>query len=141
MVVVFELRIDVAVSDENVRPTVVVIIEKASAPAQVFQVEAKFGVERPEAERPVALIAVEVRYVVFEVGLENIEPPIGVVVPGGYTHSGLLAPVLVIPDTRLYAALVKGSVTVIAKEEAGRRITGHVNIGPAAILEVARQHT
>ena len=43
--------------------------------------------------------------------------------------------------SRLYAALVKGSVTVIAKEEAGRRITGHVNIGPAAILEVARQHT
>ena len=53
---VFELRIDVAVSDENVRPTVVVIIEKTSAPAQVFQVEAKFGVERPEAESPVALI-------------------------------------------------------------------------------------
>src|SRR5436309_16501 len=60
MVVVFELRIDVAVSDENVRPTVVVIIEKASATAQVFQVAAKFGVERPAAERPVALVAVEI---------------------------------------------------------------------------------
>src|SRR5712691_4990644 len=126
MVVVFELRIDVTVSDKNIRPTVVVIIEKAAAPAQIFQVEAKFGVERPEGEVPVALVAVEVRHVVLEVALENIEPAVGIVVPGGNTHSGLLAPVLVIRDARLYAALHKASVAVIAKQEAGRRITCHV---------------
>jgi len=57
MVVVFELWINVAVSDENVRPPVVVVIEKTSAPAQVFQVGAKFGVERPEGEGSIALIA------------------------------------------------------------------------------------
>src|SRR5439155_27075450 len=105
MVVVFELRIDVAVSDENVRPTVVVIIEKASAPAQVFQVEAKFGVEGPEAEGPVALIVVEVRHIVLEVSLQNIEPPVGIVVSGRNADPCLLAPVLVIPNAGLYAAL------------------------------------
>src|SRR5216684_2258614 len=122
MVVVFKFRIDVAVGDENVRPTVVVIIEKASTPAQIFQVEAEFGVKRPEGKGPVALIVVEVRHVVLEVGLENIEPSVGIVVPRGNPHSGLLAPVLVIADASLHAALLKGSVAVIAEQQARRRI-------------------
>src|SRR5437588_7839823 len=103
MVVGFEFRIDVAVGDEYVRPTVVVIVEKACAPAQVFKIEAKFGVERPEAEGRVALIVVKVRHIVLEVSLENIEPPVGIVVRGGYSHSGLLAPILVIPYAGLHA--------------------------------------
>jgi len=77
---------------------------------------------------PFALVAVEVRDVAVEVGLEDVEPPVAVVVGGGHAHAGLLEPVFVIGEAGLDAALREAPVAVVSEVEAGRRIAGHVNV-------------
>src|SRR5256885_328471 len=42
----FDFGIDVTVADEDVRPTIVVKIEKAAAPAEILRVLAEAGLER-----------------------------------------------------------------------------------------------
>src|SRR4051794_41276058 len=74
--------------------------------------------------------------VIGEVGLEDVEVSIPVVVADGGTHAGLLAPVLVEGDACVGGAIGEGPVMVVAVENGGRGIAGHVDVKPAVLLGV-----
>jgi hypothetical protein len=65
----------------NVGPAVVVEVDEPAAPRHIAVIDADSGrVERQLAEGPVAVVVVEIAGVVGEVGLEDIEPPVAIVV-------------------------------------------------------------
>ena len=67
------------------------------APQQTYCVlTPKPGNKSHIGERPVAVVVIEVGSVVREVGFENIEPAVAVVVAHADAHAGLLLPVFVV---------------------------------------------
>src|SRR5215510_5352947 len=128
MALAFKFRVNMPIGNKDVRPAVVIIIEEAAAPAQIFQIETQFGVESSEGEAAVVLVAIEIRHIIFKVRLENVEPAIAIVVGRGNAHSGLLSSIFIIGDAVLHAALFKRAVAFIAKKEAGSGIAGDVNV-------------
>ena len=64
-----------AVDLHDVRPAVVVVIEKAAAPGNVAIVDSDSGRERHIGEGAVTVVVIEVAGVVGEIGFENSNQP------------------------------------------------------------------
>src|ERR1017187_7775252 len=84
-----------AIGDEKVLPAIVVEIHECGPPLDVSCVAGEAGLNCNVQKAAVAIVAVESGGVAGEVGLEDIEVAVAVVVGGGGSHSGLLAPVFV----------------------------------------------
>ena len=78
-----DFGVDVAVDEKKIGPAVVVEIEKHGAPAEIFGVEAEAGGIGDVVEGAVAVVAIERRGVVGEIGFEDIELAVAVVVGDG----------------------------------------------------------
>src|SRR5262249_41048703 len=81
--------IDVAVADENVRPAIIVGIEKATAPTKVLGVTAKPSLKGGILEIGASNIVIERGSVAGEIGLDDVEIPVEIIVRGGDAHPGL----------------------------------------------------
>src|SRR5205807_6815443 len=84
-----DFRIDVAIADQDVGPAIVIHVEETAAPAEVLSVGAKAGGEGCVFETGAAEIVIERGSVSGEVGFDEIEVAIEIVVGGGDTHAGL----------------------------------------------------
>src|ERR1700732_2949317 len=117
-VVFVDLRIDVSVDLNDVLPAVVVVVDKATSPGYVAIVDANAGCRGQIAEGPVAVVVIEVAGVIGEVGLEDVEPAVTVVIGQGDTHSCLLVAVVVEGDTGHHRDVGEGAVMVVLEENA-----------------------
>ena len=75
-----DLGVDVAVDDEEIGPAVVVDVGEHGAPAERVGVDAEAGCEGYVGEGAIAVVVVEGGGVVGEVGLEDVERAVAVVV-------------------------------------------------------------
>ena len=94
----------------------------------------------PEAgvvEGAVAVVAVESRHLVGEVGADDVEPAVAVVVGDADAHAGEGDAVLVERAAGGDADLAEGAVVVVAVEQARRGVAGDVDVGPAVVVEIA----
>ena len=91
-----DLGIDVAVDEEEIEPAVVVEIDEADAPAEPARVEADAGGERAVVAEALAAVRVQRRGVAGEVGLEEIDRAVAVVVADRDAHAGLRLAVLAV---------------------------------------------
>ena len=88
-------RVHVAVGNEQVVVAVVVVIEKTRPPPQGADARAAKGrTEARVGEKSPAIIVVERVVVVREIGDEEIEIAVAIVVTGRDAHAGLLAAIL-----------------------------------------------
>src|SRR5208282_5529445 len=81
---------------------------------------------------------VEVRRVVGEVRLENIEPAIAIKISHGHAHPGLLVTVFAISTAGHDGDVCKRPIVIVVKENAGLGIYRNVNVWPAIVVKVVR---
>ena len=133
------LGIDVAVGDEEVLVLVVVVIEETRAKGQVGQ--ARLGETSHSAghgKGAVAAIAVEGVVIVLKMGHQKIAKPVAVVVSIGNAHARLCYPLGTESRARGDAHFAEG-VALVAVEEVGRGVVGHVQVWIAVAVVVAKE--
>ena len=131
-----DFGVDVAVDDQEVGPAVVVDVGEHGSPAEGVGVDAETGGEGGVGEGAVGIVAVEGCGVVGEVGLEEVDAAVSVVVGGGGAHAGLLAAVFVEGDSGFGSDVGEGAVFVVAIEDGGGGVAGDVKIWPSVVVVV-----
>ena len=133
---------DVAVGDKNVGPAVVVVVEEETAKTQRDQGgAADFRPRRFIHEQPVALVVIERKHLVGEVGDDDAGMAGAVVVGGVHAHAGAGHAIFAEGDSRRDALLLKGSVVLVQVQLVGLRVVGQQNVGPAVIVVVENGDT
>src|ERR1022692_1050484 len=138
-VILFNEGINVPVRYEQVLPAVVVDVHKGGAPFYVLGVNGQTGAAGDVAERAIAQVAVEGVGITREVGLEDVEVTIAVVIRGSRAHARLFPAILVDGEARGEADLLKRPVSLVGEVQTGRRIAGHKEVGPSIVIEIAGQ--
>jgi hypothetical protein len=134
--VLVHLRVDVAVDHEEVEPAVVVVVEKAVAPADKGNGGlGDSGLVADVGKARVAVVVVEHLIVVAKVGDEKIEQAVVLVVARGNAHGGDLAAVLVQREARRVALVVEGAVALVDVEKVGLGVVAHQQVGLAVAVE------
>ena len=81
-----QLRVDVAVGDEDVLPAVVVEVEEVDAEADILAVDAETGLDA-RVDEARAVVAVQRGHLFGEVGPDDVEPAVAVVVADADAHA------------------------------------------------------
>src|SRR6202162_2768339 len=136
----FDLGINVAVADQNIGPAIVVEIEEPATPSQKLRVRAQPRGERGILEVARALIVVERRGVAGEIGLDQIEVSIQIVIRRGNPHAGLRLSVRAQGTPRFHGDVFQRSILFFVIESAGSRVISHVNIRPTVIIKIGSEH-
>ena len=113
-----------AVDDYEVGPTVVVDVGEHGSPAEGFGVNAEAGGKGGVGESAVGVVAVEGSGVVGEVGFEEVDATVSVVVGGSGAHACLLTAVFVEGYSGFGSDVGEGAVFVVAVEDGGGGIAG-----------------
>ena len=92
--------------------------------------------KRHVAESAVAVVVVEIAGIVGEIGFENVEPAIAVVVTDGDAHSGLLVAIFAVSASGHDGDVGESAVVVVAEQDAGLGIDRDVNVRPAVVIEI-----
>ena len=130
------LGIDVTVDLHEVGPAIVVVVDEAAAPGHVLVIDADAGGESDVGESSVAVVVIKVAGIVGEVGLENIEPAVAVVIADGHAHAGLLVAILAVGASRHHGDVGESAVVVVVEQDAGLGVHRDVNIRPAVVIEI-----
>src|SRR6202158_4920970 len=122
------LGIDVAISHEQVRPAVVVNVDKKCAPTEKLCVNAQSREIGNVGESAVPVVAVKRGGLVRKVCPDYVQPAVTVIVYGVGAHTGLYAPIFVISDTGFDGNFAEGAIVVVVEQEAGRGVASHEDI-------------
>src|SRR5437660_641879 len=132
-----DLRIPMAVSDENIEPGVIVHIKKAGAPAYIRVA----GLS--DAGSPAHIVESLLAHIVIErVGLllkmrdEEAEAAAVVVIAPVYAHVAELHPFAAESYARKHAHVCEGAVVIVMIKIVGNGIVGDQEIGPAIVVVV-----
>ena len=128
-----------AVRDEQVFPSVIVEVQKGRPPFHILGVHRKTGRTCDVFEVAIPKVSIKRIRVAGEIGLEDVQISVAVVVGRRGAHARLLAAVLVHCESAHEPRLFKCPVAFVVKEQTGRRVAGDIKIGPAVIIEVAGQ--
>src|SRR5437660_1165721 len=131
-----DLGIDVAVADEDVGPAVVIHIEEAATPAEKLCVAAEPAGERGVFKTGVADVVVEGRCVAGEIGFDDVEIAVEIVIGGGDAHAGLGLTVGAEGAASFHGNVDKFSIVLVLVKGAGGGVIGDVNVGPAVVVEI-----
>src|SRR5712692_919412 len=137
----FDLGIDVAVADQDVGPAVVVEIEKAASPAEIFGVEAEAGGEGGVLEAGAAEIVIERGCVAGEIGFYQVEVAVEIVVGGRDSHARLGLAVRAKGATGFERDVDKLAVLLVLVARAGGGVRGDVNVEPPVVVKIDGEHT
>src|SRR5437660_11515664 len=130
------LRIHVAIGDEDVLPAIVIKIEKLYAEGK------KRNADWPKVRRAghvgefaVVVVVVEVVAVVGEIRFNDVGPAVVVVVGGVNAHASLLFAIGAVACASLRTNFRESALAIVVVEHAGRRIIGDVEIeAPVAVV-------
>ena len=135
-----DFRIHVAVADENIRPAVVIHVEKPATPAQILSVRAQARGKGRIFKTAVAEVVVERGRVAGEVRFYDVQVPVHIVVGRRYSHAGLRLAIGAERATGFHGDVHELAVLLVLVEGAGRGIVGYIDVGPAVIVEVGGEH-
>ena len=135
-VVCVDLRINVPVDLKNVRPAIIVVVDKPAAPRHIAAVHTNAGSKGDIAEGSIAIVVIKVAGVVREVGFEDVEPAVAVVVRYRNAHARLLVAAIAVSAIRHHRDIGKRAVVVVLKQNAWLGIHGNIDIRPAIVIEV-----
>ena len=133
-----QLRVDVAVGDEDIRPAVVVEVEEIDAEAEVLAVDAEPRLDA-RVDEAGAVVAVQRGHLFGEVGPDDVEPAVGIVVADPDAHPGERHAVLVERRSGGNRDLAEGPVVIVAIQQARSAVAGHVDVRPSVVVEIGRR--
>ena len=115
------MRVYVAVGDEDVGPAIVVVVEKLRAKAQI-RIADRSNARRAGhvSELAVAIVVIEIVFIVGEIGLHYVGPAVAIVVRGINAHAGLFVAVGTVGYSGLGADFGESSLAIVVVELAGR---------------------
>src|SRR5229473_176504 len=132
-----DLRIDVAVGDENVEPGVVVHVEESGAPAHVgIAGLADAGSPTDVVETLRTHVAIEGVGLLFEVGDEEAEAAAMVVIAPVDAHVAELHAFAAEGHAGEHAHVGEAAVVIVVVEIVGNGIVGDEQIGPAIVVVI-----
>src|SRR5579871_5013353 len=121
---------------QNIGPAIIVEVKESTTPTQQSRMgcqPCRLGIVLKQA---LAMIAIKIWKIVGEVGLENIQQPVAVVVPSGSAHSRLVSTITAGRNTRFQTRLREGPVAIIPEQKTPFPVVGHIDIRPAIVIEV-----
>src|SRR5260370_7173702 len=119
-----------SVAEDEIGPAVIVKVKKHGAPAQILGMQTKSRGEGNIRKDSFAVIAVQGRRVIGEVGLKNIQPSVAVVIRDGCSHARLLSPILVERYSSHHRNIGKGSIAILVIENPWAALAPHADIRP-----------
>jgi len=135
-----DFGIDVAIADEDVGPAVVVEIKKAATPAEILRVLAEAPLEGGVLKIRPAEIVVERGRVASEIGLDEIEVAVKIVIGRGDAHAGLGLAISAQRAASFERNVGENAVPLILIERACRGIVGDIDVRPAIVVEIGSEH-
>src|SRR5713226_2576587 len=133
-----DLRVDVSVDDEQVRPAVVVEVDASGAPAQVWNRDLpNTGCKGDIGECQVAVVAIKRIALVLEVSHVDREAPSVIEVANGDPHTGHFSAIGTNCRAGDVAHVGKVPLAGIPVEIVGGGIVGAKQSGTAVVVEVA----
>src|SRR6185312_8202092 len=132
-----DLRINVPVTQQDVGPAVVIHIEETAAPAQVLGVQAESRGKSCVFEIRIPTVTVKRRSIAGEIGFDDVEVSVEVVVGGRNAHPGLWFSVRAQNTSGFDAYIFELSVLLVLIESAGGGIVGHIDVRPAIVVVIS----
>ena len=83
-----------------------------------------------------AIVSIEAGRLELEMGLDDVEMPIEIVVTHADTHPGHLLAVGADGHSAHQSFLAKGAVVIVQKQETLRRVAGNKEVGPSILIDV-----
>ena len=130
-----------AVGDNQIRPTVVVEVQRRCAPPHVLCAHRQTAFYGLVGKIVLAPVVIERGRVVGEVCLEYVQHAIMRKICRRYAHAGLFGAVVAVCNARLNTYLFEQLSTEIVVIKARRRVTRDINIRPTVVIEVSHQRT
>ena len=128
-----------AVRDDQVLVSILIDIDKLRAPGDVSGIDREPGSDGLVGEEKLAEIAVQrSRGLVDEVGADDIDLSVIVVIGRGQAHSALFLSILSIGHAGGDSHVGEGAVMIVAVKDARRGVAGDVDVGPAVVVEIGR---
>src|SRR5712671_7102068 len=135
------LRIDVPVDQQKIRPSVIIEIEKHGAPAKILRVQAESGPISDIVKGAVAVVAIQRCGVVGKICLEDIELAVSIVIGHRGAHAGLRAPVFIECGAGSDRYVGECSIAVVVIQNARSAVASDENVGPAIVVKIQGSHT
>src|SRR5512133_2485399 len=137
----FNVRFNVAVGDENVRPAIKVKILKIAGKTQAEETgAADLGAWCLVHEQAIAFVVVERNHLVGEIADDDRWPSTTIVVSRVYTHARTRHAVFAESYTGGKTFFRKRAVLVVDVELVGLRVIGDQDVGPAVGVYVQNSH-
>src|SRR5688572_4405104 len=136
------LRVNVSVNYKQIYPTVVVIIKKLRAPANIRETHlCDLCLEGNVGKGIAIIVAIQSVVLVVEISYEEIQLAVMVVVTQRDAHRALLTAALIDGCAGNKSDLLKCAVTVVMIEEVWRRIIGDKNIDQPVFIKIAANNS
>ncbi len=127
---------DRAVDDEQIEPSVVVVVQKPRAESREAKSE-QTGLDRPVFEEARRGLNVEGVRLVVEIGHEQVVVPIAIEVPEIHTHAALRLSHTVDGNAGQKTFVLEGAGTALVDEEViGITVVRNVYVGPPITVHV-----
>ena len=130
------LGVDMAVGDENPRPSAVVKIVELHTPTQPSRYRPESGGIGNIVKHVSPAIEIERRRVIAEICFHDSLMTGVEIVSGRYTHSCLDSTVLVVCDSGSLGQLRKCAVVIVVVKQTGSGIAGYVDVRPSIVIKV-----
>src|SRR5689334_11877581 len=128
-----------SVGEENIPPAVVVEIEESGAETDILAVYSEPSLQTRVLKRSVAIVAIECRDLVREVGAHDVERAVAIIVAYADSHSRERHPVFIECTPGRNGDLAERAVMVVAVELARCRVAGYVDVRPTVVVEIGRR--
>src|SRR5712671_8164325 len=133
----FDLIFNMPIGDEDIRPAIIVIIEKKASEAQRDQSgPSNFGLRGLVHKKSAAFIVVERHHLVGEVADDDAGMAAAVVVGGVHAHAGARHAIFAESYTSGDSALFEGAIFFIEVEFVGLSVIGNQDVGPAVTVVI-----
>src|SRR5262250_876882 len=120
---------------------VVVEIDDSRTPADIASLHTEMSRSCNIVEIALAVVVIENAEIVGEVSFEEVEMPIAVVIANAYPHPRLFFSIGAQSDSSEDTLFPKRTVVVVHEKQAGGRVTSHVDIRPAVLVQVGGDHS
>src|SRR5579862_2085805 len=126
---------------EDVLESVIIRVKETTPPTHIVGLPTQPCRSRDVAEYGIPVVMEEVDTLVREVGFEQVKPAIVVIVCGRDAHTGLPHDVLTETHAAQQAFFAKRAIAIVHEQQSRRRIAGHIDVGPAVIIEISSENT
>src|SRR6266480_2669741 len=120
LAIAWDLRVDMAIGNKQINPTVIVVVEKLGTPTDIRETySSDIGSVGNIGERIVTIVVEEGVVVVIEVSFEYVQLAIMIIVSHGNAHASLFTAILINGRTGVEPDLLECSISVIVVKETG----------------------